>query len=96
MSSPIAAEPEMARFGYGEAARDAFAMAGIGPKDVDIAEIYDAYPVSNLIALEEIGLVERGSAGSFVAAGGTWPGGKPSRRPLCSNAASEWIVRQAF
>ena len=66
----------MARFGYAEAARDAFAMAGIGPKDIDIAEIYDSYPVVNLCVLEGLGLVPRGEAGAFVAAGHTWPGGK--------------------
>ncbi len=69
-------EHDMTRFGYAEAARDAFSMAGIDVKDVDIAEIYDSYPVFNLIALEEMGFVERGAAGRFVAAGHTWPGGK--------------------
>jgi acetyl-CoA acetyltransferase len=71
----LAQEPDMTRFGYAEAGREAFAMAGLGPKDVDIAEIYDSYPVFNLIALEELGFVERGTAGAFVAAGKTWPGG---------------------
>lgn len=72
----LSQDQDMARFGYAAAAKDAFAMAGIGPEDVDIAEIYDAYPVINLIALEEMGFVERGTAGAFVAAGNTWPGGK--------------------
>lgn len=72
----LSQEKDMTRFGYAEAARDAFAMAGIGPKDIDIAEIYDSYPVVNLCVLEELGLVPRGEAGAFVAAGNTWPGGK--------------------
>jgi len=72
----LSQDMDMARFGYAEAAREAFAMAGIGPGDVDIAEIYDAYPVINLMALEEMGFVERGTAGAFVMAGNTWPGGK--------------------
>jgi acetyl-CoA C-acetyltransferase len=72
----LSQETDMTRFGYAEAAADAYAMAGIGPTDVQIAEIYDSYPVFNLIALEELGLVERGSAGAFVEAGNTWPGGK--------------------
>jgi len=72
----LSQDRDMARFGYAEAARDAFAMSGIGPRDVDIVEIYDAYPVVNLIALEEMGFLERGAAGAFVAAGGTWPGGQ--------------------
>ncbi|PLX36275.1 MAG: acetyl-CoA acetyltransferase [Hyphomicrobiales bacterium] len=71
----LAQEMDIARMGYADAAAEAFAMAGIGPKDIDIAEIYDAYPVINLIALEEMGLVERGEAGAFVASGGTFPGG---------------------
>ena len=69
-------ERDMTRFGYADAARDAFGMAGVTAKDIDIAEIYDSYPVFNLIALEEMGFVERGAAGAFVAAGNTWPGGK--------------------
>ncbi len=72
----LSQESDMTRFGYAGASRDAFEMAGIDPKDVDIAEIYDSYPVFNLIALEELGFVERGAAGAFVAAGNTWPGGK--------------------
>jgi acetyl-CoA C-acetyltransferase len=51
-------------------------MAGIGPKDMQVAQLYDSYPVFQLIALEEVGLVPRGEAGAFVAAGNTWPGGK--------------------
>ncbi len=69
-------EGDMTRFGYADAGREAFAMAGITASDVDIAEIYDSYPVFNLIALEELGFVERGRAGAFVSAGNTWPDGK--------------------
>ncbi len=71
----LAAESDMARFRYAEAAEEAFSMASITPKDVQLAQIYDSYPVFPLIALEEIGLVPRGEAGAFVAAGHTWPGG---------------------
>jgi acetyl-CoA C-acetyltransferase len=71
----IAAERDLARFGYAAAASDAFGMAGLSPGDMQLAQIYDSYPVFVLIALEELGLVERGSAGQFVAEGNTWPGG---------------------
>jgi len=71
----ISQEPDLTRFGYAEAAREAFGVAGLGVKDIDIAEIYDSYPVFNLIALEEIGFCERGQAGQFVMEGNTWPGG---------------------
>jgi acetyl-CoA acetyltransferase len=72
----LAAEADMARFSYATAAKEAFEMAGIGPKDMQVAQLYDSYPVFQLIALEEVGLVPRGEAGAFVAAGNTWPGGK--------------------
>lgn len=75
-------EREMTRLGYADASREAFAMAGVDAKDIDIAQIYDAYPVINLIALEEMGLVERGKAGAFVEAGGTSPGGS---MPMTTN-----------
>jgi acetyl-CoA acetyltransferase len=72
----LAAEADMARFKYAEAAHEAFSMAGLGPKDMQLAQIYDSYPVFPLIALEEVGLVPRGEAGRFVLEGNTWPGGK--------------------
>lgn len=68
--------PDITRLGFVEAAQEAYQMAGIGPEDVDIAEIYDAYPAFVLIALEGLGLCPRGRAGRFVAEGNTWPGGK--------------------
>lgn len=71
----ISQEEDLTRFGMAEAARDAFSMAGVGPYDIDIAEIYDSYAVFCLIALEEMGFVERGEAGKFVEEGRTCPGG---------------------
>lgn len=67
---------DITRFGYKEAADEAYREAGLTPQDMDIAEIYDSYPVIQLIALEELGFCERGTAGRFVYEGHTWPGGK--------------------
>lgn len=58
------------------AALDAYTMAGIGPGDVDVAEIYDAFPSFVLMTMEMLGLCEPGQAGAFVEAGHTSPGGK--------------------
>ncbi len=71
----LSQEPDLTRFGYAEAAREAYAMAGLSPQDIDIAELYDSYPVFQLIALEELGFCERDTAGQFVFEGNTWPGG---------------------
>jgi acetyl-CoA acetyltransferase len=48
----------------------AFAMAGLRPSDVDVVQLYDAFTVTPLIALEDLGIVPRGEAGAFIAAGG--------------------------
>ncbi len=72
----ITQEPDITRFGFAAASKDAYAQAGLQPTDIDIAEIYDGYAVFSLLTLEECGLVERGKGGAFVEAGETAPGGK--------------------
>lgn len=72
----VSQEADMARLGFPQAAKEAYAQAGLRPGDVQIAELYDAYPVFALIALEGLGLCPRGEGGRFVRAGNTWPGGK--------------------
>jgi acetyl-CoA C-acetyltransferase len=69
-------EPDLCRFGWAEAARQAFEEAGLTPKEIDVAEIYDSYPVYQLIGFEELGLCERGAAGEIFMRGETWPGGR--------------------
>lgn len=54
----------------------AFERAGLGPKDIDIFELYGSYPVVQLILLDALGLVEPGTSGELVASGATSPGGK--------------------
>ncbi|MFC0082729.1 thiolase [Aciditerrimonas ferrireducens] len=54
----------------------AFAQAGIGPKDVDHLMIYDAFAHLPIYGLEDLGFVERGEAGAFIAEGRTSPGGE--------------------
>ena len=50
--------------------------AGIIKEDIDIWNIYIAYPYAQLLALEGMGICERGQAGKFVMEGHTSPGGK--------------------
>jgi acetyl-CoA acetyltransferase len=69
-------EPDITRFGWAEAGKDAFAQAGISAKDIDVAEIYDSYPIYQIIAMEELGFCERGQAGELHLRGDTWPGGR--------------------
>ena len=69
-------EPDVSRFGWARAGRMAFEEAGLTPKDVDVAEIYDSYPIYQLIGFEELGFAERGQGGEMFLKGDTWPGGK--------------------
>jgi acetyl-CoA acetyltransferase len=56
--------------------------AGMAPGDVDLAQIYDCFSSSVLFALEGLGLVGRGEAGSFIREGNTLPG---ARLPVNTN-----------
>lgn len=47
----------------------AFETAGIGPKDVDLAYLYDCFTITVLLELEGLGLVPKGQAGVFAQEG---------------------------
>lgn len=61
--------------GFTDSSRDAFTEAGITTADVDHLMVYDAFAHLPLFALEDMGFVERGQAGTFIAEGNTRPGG---------------------
>src|SRR5258705_4005047 len=52
------------------AADAAYAMAGVGPTNVDLAEVHDCFAIAELIAYEELGFCRKGEAGGLRAAGG--------------------------
>ena len=59
------------------AARDLFAGAGVGPGDVDVAQIYDAFTPLVTLSLEEYGFCAAGEGGPFSAGGRLeWPDGE--------------------
>lgn len=58
------------------AARDVYAMAGVGPSDVDVAEFYDHFTPFVVFALEAFGFCAVGEGGPFVESGAIrWPNG---------------------
>jgi acetyl-CoA acetyltransferase len=53
-----------------------YRTAGVGPADVDCAQIYDHYSGMVLLQLEDLGFCRRGEGGPFVASGAlAWPDG---------------------
>jgi acetyl-CoA C-acetyltransferase len=58
------------------AAQQAFAMAGIGPEDVDVAELHDAFTILEVAESEHVGFFEKGEGGKAALAGETGLGGR--------------------
>lgn len=57
-------------------ARSAYEKAGIGPDDIDVAEVHDATAIGELHVTEELGFCPLGEGGPFAEAGHTTLGGK--------------------
>jgi acetyl-CoA acetyltransferase len=57
-------------------ARDAFEMAGVGPSDIDVAELYDCFTIVPILTLEDYGFCRKGHGGAFVADGGVGMAGR--------------------
>jgi acetyl-CoA C-acetyltransferase len=53
------------------AGQEAYKMAGVKPKDLDIAEVHDCFTIAEIIAYEDLGLCKPGKGGSLVEEGTT-------------------------
>ncbi|HAZ31859.1 MAG TPA: acetyl-CoA acetyltransferase [Dehalococcoidia bacterium] len=58
------------------AASQAYAMAGVGPQDIDIAEVHDCFTISEIIAYEDLGFAEPGAGARLIEEGQTYVGGR--------------------
>lgn len=65
----------MTTIGAKRASEKLYKMAGISPKDVDVAQIYDCFTYTVLVQLEDYGFCEKGEGGSFVENGNIELGG---------------------
>ncbi len=54
----------------------AFARAGIGPADVDVAQLYDSFTITVVLTVEDLGFCAKGEGGAFVENGGLGIGGR--------------------
>jgi acetyl-CoA acetyltransferase len=53
------------------AGQEAYNMAGITQKDVDVAEIHDCFTIAEVIAYEDLGFCARGKGGNLIDEGTT-------------------------
>jgi acetyl-CoA acetyltransferase len=68
-ASDIFARSDVFEIGLSRAARRAYDTAGVGPEDVDFAQIYDCFTFEVVQQLEEAGFCPRGDGGAFVMGG---------------------------
>jgi acetyl-CoA C-acetyltransferase len=49
-----------------KAAADAYKMAGVGPDDVDVADVHDCFTIAEIMAYEDLGFCKKGEGGRFI------------------------------
>lgn len=75
-SARIAGHPDLCSFEATVlAAHQAYALAGIGPTDLDLVELHDCFSIAEVIDSEDLNLVPRGCGAAWAAEGRTAVGG---------------------
>jgi acetyl-CoA acetyltransferase len=71
----ISSMPDLTVTGAVASGKEAYAMAKLGPADVDAVELYDAFTLNTMLFLEDLGFCKKGEGGAFVADGRIAPKG---------------------
>jgi acetyl-CoA acetyltransferase len=71
----IAAMPDLTTTAAVESGAQAYRMAGLAPADMDVLQLYDAFTITTLLFLEDLGFCAKGEGGAFVQDGRIAPGG---------------------
>lgn len=53
------------------AGEKAYALAGLGPNEIDLAELHDCFTIAEIIASEDLGFAAKGEGGPLAASGAT-------------------------
>jgi acetyl-CoA acetyltransferase len=73
-------------------ARELYARAGVGPEDIDVAQIYENFTGQVLMSIEDHGFCARGEGGPFVEGGRIeWPDGELPVNTSGGNLAEAYI-----
>src|SRR5215475_5908996 len=71
----ITSMPDLTVTGALASGKAAYAMAGLGPADIDAVELYDAFTINTILFLEDLGFCKKGEGGAFASGGRIAPGG---------------------
>jgi acetyl-CoA C-acetyltransferase len=58
------------------AAAEAYAMAGVGPRDIKVADVHDCFTIAEIMAYEDLGFCAKGEGGPFIAGRESYIGGR--------------------
>lgn len=78
----ISGMPDLTRTPAALSGARAFEQAGLSPSDVDVVQLYDAFTITPILFLEDLGFCAKGEGGAFIESGATLPGG---RLPMNTN-----------
>jgi acetyl-CoA acetyltransferase len=71
----ISAMPDLTVTAASRSGPSAFEMAGYKPRDMSTVQLYDAFTITPLLFLEDLGFCKKGEAKDFIAGGRIAPGG---------------------
>ncbi len=72
----IACMPDLTVTAASQSGREAYDMARMGPGDIDVLALYDAFTINTILFLEDLGFCKKGEGGPFVQGGAIAPGGR--------------------
>lgn len=67
--------PDLTVTGAVRSGAEAYEQAGLGPQDMDVVQIYDAFTINPILILEDLGFCDKGAGGRLFEDGRTAPGG---------------------
>jgi len=71
----ITSMPDLTVTGALTSGKAAYDMAKLGPAEIDVIELYDAFTINTILFLEDLGFCKKGEGGAFVSGGRIGPKG---------------------
>jgi acetyl-CoA acetyltransferase len=72
----ISSMPDLTVTGARRSGEAAYRMARLGPSEIDVLALYDAFTINVILFLEDLGFCTKGEGGPFVSGGAIAPGGR--------------------